>query len=221
MNKKPKYYVVWKGRKTGIFTSWEECSKQVSGYLNAKYKSFESKASAEKALNSHYDKYLGKYVLKPSQDRHFAASKPIHDSYAVDASCSGNPGRLEYRCVHTHTRAGKAQQEIFRKGPYAHGTNNVGEFLAIVHALMLFKKMGISQPIYSDSKNAIAWVKHKKCNTKLTRNERNADLFKLIEKAERWLRDNDYPNPILKWKTENWGEIPADFGRKKAYSELN
>jgi ribonuclease HI len=232
IKKKPKYYVVWKGRKTGIFTTWEECSKQVRGYYNAKYKSFESKAEADKAFRSSYEIYLGKYhsrpnqerlpsIEKPSQKRLFAADKPIRDSYAVDAACSGNPGRLEFRCVYIHPRTGKTQKEIFRQGPFAYGTNNIGEFLAIVQALMVFKKKNITQPIYSDSKNAIAWVKRKKCRTKLIKNERNTDLFKLIEKAERWLQENQYSNPVLKWKTREWGEIPADFGRKKAYSELN
>ena len=214
MNKKPKYYVVWRGRKTGIFTSWEECSAQVSGYPKAKYKAFPSKAAAEKAFRSPYEKNFGKYVPRLNQVLPFVKGKPIRESYAVDAACSGNPGRLEYRCVQIHTRIGKGWREIFREGPFVYGTNNIGEFLAIVHALILFKKKGITQPIYSDSKNAITWVKHKKCKTKLTRDERNADLFRLIEKAEKWLKDNEYPNLILKWKTEDWGEIPADFGRK-------
>ena len=214
MNKKPKYYVVWRGRKTGIFTSWEACSAQVSGYPNAKYKAFQSKAAAEKAFRNPYEKNFGKYVPKLNLVLPFVKGKPIRDSYAVDAACSGNPGRLEYRCVQIHTRTGKGRREILREGPFVYGTNNIGEFLAIVHALMLFKKKGITQPIYSDSKNAITWVKHKKCKTKLTRDERNADLFRLIEKAEKWLKDNEYPNLILKWKTEDWGEIPADFGRK-------
>jgi ribonuclease HI len=214
INKKPKYYVVWKGRKTGIFSTWKECSAQVSGYPKAKYKAFQSRAEAVKAFRSNHDVSIQKNKPSLNQLRLFTASKPIRDSYAVDAACSGNPGRLEYRCVRINARTRSAQQEIFREGPFANGTNNIGEFLAIVHALMLFKEKGITQPIYSDSRNAIAWVKHKKCRTKLTRDERNTDLFKHIEEAERWLRDNEYPNRIFKWKTEAWGEIPADFGRK-------
>jgi ribonuclease HI len=212
--KKSNYYVVWKGRKTGIFSSWEERSAQVSGYPNAKYKAFQDKSSAEKAFRSHYKETKRNDVQGLDRSITTPIDKPIRGSYAVDAACSGNPGRLEFRCVQIHPRTGKAHQVIFKEGPFANGTNNIGEFLAIVHALIFFKKQGITRPIYSDSKNAIAWVKHKKCKTQLSKDERNANLFKLIEKAERWLRNNEYPNPVLKWKTENWGEIPADFGRK-------
>ena len=209
MTKKPKYYVVWKGRKTGIFRSWKECSTQVSGYPDAEYKAFENLAAAETAFQNQYQEFEGKRITKLSQERFLATGTPILDSYAVDAACSGNPGLLEYRCVHTRT-----QREIFRQGPFPGATNNVGEFLAIVHALALCQKNGITQPIYSDSISAISWVRSKKCNTDLVRNEGNVALFQLIKEAEDWLKDHLYLNQVLKWDTEAWGEIPADFGRK-------
>ena len=127
---------------------------------------------------------------------------------AVDAACSGNPGKMEYRGVHL-----PSFQQVFHFGPL-YGTNNIGEFLAIVHALALLKQKGIDMPVYSDSRNAIAWVKQKKCKTKLPRNAKSEPIFQLIDRAERWLHDNTYPTPVLKWETEQWGEIPADFGRK-------
>lgn len=128
---------------------------------------------------------------------------------AVDAACSGNPGLLEYRGVYVADRS-----EIFHMGPLEEGTNNIGEFLAIVHALALLKKQNKNIPVYSDSMNAIKWVIKKKCNTKLEQSEKNKLLFELIGRAEVWLQNNDYRNPILKWETKQWGEIPADFGRK-------
>jgi ribonuclease HI len=103
---------------------------------------------------------------------------------------------------------------VFKKGPFFDGTNNIGEFLAIVHALALLKKHNSEVPIFSDSKTAISWVKAKKSNTKLDPTGRNAELFELIKRAEDWLKDNTYKNKILKWETKWWGENPADFGRK-------
>ena len=207
--KQKKYYVVWKGRQPGIYTSWEECSAQVTSCPGQEYKAFDSKAAAEEAYQGAYEDYKGQHVSSLSQGRFVAIGKPILDSCAVDAACSGNPGPLEYRGVHTETG-----QQIFKQGPFEHGTSNIGEFLAIVHALALFKQKGIPQPIYSDSKNAISWVQEKKCKTKLPPDERNAPLFELVARAEQWLANNEYANPILKWETEAWGEIPADFGRK-------
>ncbi|MCM1312768.1 MAG: ribonuclease H [Bacteroides sp.] len=130
------------------------------------------------------------------------------NAIAVDAACSGNPGPMEYRGVYLRTG-----QEIFRFGPVM-GTNNIGEFLAIVHALALCQKKGLSMTIYSDSMTAQTWVRKRKCKTTLVRNAQTEQLHQLIGRAEAWLRTNAYSNPILKWQTEKWGEVPADFGRK-------
>jgi ribonuclease HI len=134
----------------------------------------------------------------------------IPESLSVDAACSGNPGIMEYRGVETGTG-----REIFHVGPFNPATNNIGEFLALVHGLALLKQQNLELPIYSDSTTALAWVRKKKCNSKLERTNTNQEVFDLIQRAEKWLRLNDYKNPVLKWETERWGEIPADFGRKK------
>ena len=130
------------------------------------------------------------------------------DACAVDAACSGNPGRMEYRGIDLATGA-----QVFHFGPI-HGTNNIGEFLAIVHALALMEREGIRKTIYSDSYNAILWVSKKKCKTTLARDEQTARLFDIITRAEFWLRTHNIQVPIVKWETSEWGEIPADFGRK-------
>ena len=205
---KEKYYVVWKGRKTGIFTSWAECEAQVKGFVAAEYKSFGSRQEAEAAFRSRYEAYKG----KPSSMGKWkeASIRPIIPSLCVDAACSGSPGKLEYRGV--ETESGK---EIFRFGPFPDGTNNVGEFLAIVHALIWLMKHEKQMPLYSDSENAIAWVYTGKCNTQLKRTPKNAPLFIMIRSAENWLAENELEDDaVLKWDTELWGEIPADFGRK-------
>lgn len=130
-------------------------------------------------------------------------------AWAVDAACSGNPGPMEYRCVDLATGA-----VVFHFGPM-HGTNNIGEFLAIVHALALMERDGIKgKAIYSDSHNAILWVKKKQCKTKLERTQRTEQLYQIIARAENWLRTHRVTTPILKWETQKWGEVPADFGRK-------
>ena len=134
----------------------------------------------------------------------------ILDSIAVDAACSGNPGVMEYRGVSLRTG-----EQIFHKGPFPHATNNIGEFLAIVHALALLKQQGDgSTPIYSDSRTGIAWVRDRKCKSKLVPNAKNAELMQIVRRAEAWLLRNTFTNRIIKWNTEEWGEIPADFGRK-------
>lgn len=132
-----------------------------------------------------------------------------HTAWAVDAGCSGNPGPMEYRGV--DLTSGK---EIFHVGPIK-GTNNIGEFLAIVHALALMEKQGIHGcTIYSDSVNAQLWVRKMTCKTKLEVTPETQTAHDLIRRAELWLRTHSFRAPIVKWDTRRWGEIPADFGRK-------
>jgi ribonuclease HI len=210
---KGKYYVVWKGLNPGIYDSWEACRLQTEGWENAKYKAFPSREEALAAFEKGHQDYLKKPLYPkavPGWGRTISTDeKPIQDSLSVDAACSGNPGDMEYRGVYTATG-----EEIFRIGPLKQGTNNVGEFLALVHGLALLKQNNSRLPIYSDSLNAIKWVKNKKSKTLLERTPVNEPIFDLIERAERWLKDNTYDTPILKWETIQWGEIPADFGRK-------
>lgn len=211
---KYKYYVVWEGRARGIFDSWEACKEQVDNFKGAKYKSFDSLEAATEAFRNIPDDFSGvlRKIGEHSRDKLEAprlSPEVIADSLAVDAACSGNPGHMEYRGVDT-----KSGIELFHVGPMMQGTNNIGEFLALVHGLAYLHQRGSAIPVYSDSRNAIAWVRQKKCKTKLTQNAVNAPIFNLIARAERWLQTHTYTNPIIKWETERWGEIPADFGRK-------
>lgn len=208
MASKKKYYVVWAGWNPGIYTSWDECKEQVTNYPNAKYKGFEDREEAIGAFAGPYRPHSrAAATATATQNRN--VGRPISDAIAVDAACSGNPGKMEYRGVYIRNGA-----QIFHVGPLEQGTNNIGEFLALVHGLAYMKKNGFEQPIYSDSANAISWVKQKKCKTKLVQTAKNAPIFDMIARAEKWLAENSYQTQIIKWETSAWGEIPADFGRK-------
>ncbi|SHI65566.1 ribonuclease HI [Mesonia phycicola] len=211
MSKKSKFYVVWQGKQAGIFSSWAECKASITGYKGAQYKSFKTFEEAKQAFNKSYFEFKenNKNSSTPIHQLEKRAKEVNFDSINVDAASSGNPGKMEYRGVYT-----KTGKEIFKQGPFLQGTNNIGEFLALVHGLAFLQQKNSNLPIYSDSRIAIGWVKKKKCNTKLQPNAKNADVFQLIKRAEAWLHNNTYTNPILKWETKDWGEIPADFGRK-------
>ena len=206
---KKNFYVVWNGIKPGVYSTWNECKVQVEGYDGAIYKSFPNIDAAQEAYNNSPWLYVGKNAEKKASVSIHKIPEIIKDSLSVDAACSGNPGLMEYRGVYVQTG-----EEVFKQGPYEMGTNNIGEFLALVHGLALLKQKKASIPIYTDSVNAMKWVKDKKCKTKLARLPENQSLFYMIERAEKWLRENTYTTTIIKWKTDQWGEIPADFGRK-------
>tara|TARA_B100000497_G_scaffold40393_2_gene47067 strand:+ start:17918 stop:18553 length:636 start_codon:yes stop_codon:yes gene_type:complete len=211
MKKKQKYYVVWFGNPAGIFDSWKECQLSIKDVSGAQYKSFLTFEEAKKAFRNEYKDYIGINTKKKkiSKEELIKIGEPNLYTISVDAASSGNPGIMEYRGVDTQTH-----QQLFHQGPFQKGTNNVGEFLALVHGLAFLKQKNSDRKIYSDSKIAIAWVKRKKCNTKLKKTSKNKKIFDLILRAENWLENNTYKTVIIKWETKAWGEIPADFGRK-------
>ena len=211
---KNKFYVVWSGRNPGIYSDWETCQKEIMGCKGAKYKGFPDRLSAETAFRQGPEDYWGKDVA-PMIDLSKAKEQPLSPAIAVDAACAGNPGKMEYQGVFADFGTQPpTTANLFKSPVFPNATNNIGEFLAIVHALALEKKNGWKYPIYSDSVNAQIWIRQKKCKTKLQRNAKNDYLFQLVERAENWLNNNAIEVPVLKWKTEIWGEIPADYGRK-------
>ena len=210
--KKKKYYTVWKGHHTGVFDSWDDCKAQIKDFEGAQYKSFATFEAAKAALKGNYKDYIGKskkFVSELTHEQLKKIGQPNNNSICVDAAVSGNPGKMEYRGVDTQTK-----KQLFIQGPFEEGTNNIGEFLAIVHGLALLKNKGSKRILYTDSRTAMSWVKKKSCNTKLKRTESNKPLFDLVDRAETWLKTHTYTTVVVKWETKAWGEIPADFGRK-------
>jgi ribonuclease HI len=206
--KKPMYYVVWRGLNPGIYTDWTEAAKNIRGSFKPIYKTFGSKELAEKAYREGPTAYMeGSYkkTRDLTAEEKQRIGKPIPLSLAVDAACNGD-GIFEYQGVLTDTKT-----HVFHFGPETEGTNNIGEFLALVHALAYLKGINNVMPIYSDSRIAMKWVKTGVART----SSKNPKVQNLIIRAEKWVKANKgWPNEILKWETKAWGEIPADFGRK-------
>ncbi len=209
-----KFYVVWAGRMPGVFETWDDCKSQVDGFSGARYKSYPTRQEAERA----YGASPGPVARRPQGPREKAPAQAsarthagiIAESLAVDAACSRNPGPVEYQCVKTGSG-----ETVFARGPYEHGTNNAGEFLAIVDALRYCAAEGLKLPIYTDSRTALSWVKRKQCRSALLEpGGRETEIVRLLRDAEAWLQGRRIANTLLKWETDKWGEIPADYGRK-------
>ncbi len=211
MAKQPKFYVVWHGRETGVFDSWEACKEQTDGFPSPIFKSFNTRKAAEIAFESDSAFFVGKRSLinQIPKEKLAQIGIPIKESIAVDGAWNITTGVVEYQAVCLDT-----YETLFHKGPFEDGTNNIVEFLAIVHALALCKQHSWTVPIYSDSKIALGWVKDKKAKTNHPPSEKNKKLFEMLARAEKWLENNTYENPLIKWETKAWGENPADFGRK-------
>ena len=220
-----KYYVVWNGVAPGIYDSWTECQLQIKGYKDARFKAFNSKQEAIEAYRGTPSEHLGllrsiaprlrgdsREAPQPDGALFNLAMSPIQGAIAVDGACASNPGPVEYRGVQVGTG-----RQLFRVGPLQGGTNNAGEYLAIVHALALLQKAGdTTTPVYTDSLTALSWFRHRSHRSKITPTPQNAPLIDLLRRADAWLATNseNIKNPVLKWNTKAWGEIPADFGRK-------
>ncbi len=220
MSKERKYYVVWVGKNPGVYGDWATAQSQIQGFPGARYKSFVNLEEAKLAFQRPWQDFV-KARAEGEEGHKQAKNEPkiltdellksiVADSISVDAACSGNPGKMEYRGVYTLA----PEIEVFRSQVFPLGTNNIGEFLALVHALAMFHETKPELTIYSDSVLAQGWVKKKKCATKLIVNKKTEYLHSLVARAETWLKTHKFKNKILKWETKKWGEIPADFGRK-------
>lgn len=209
--KKKKYYTVWVGRRPGVYASWEECQEQTHGFENAVFKSFSTLEQALKALATNSKDYIGlhNFETELSESELAIIGDPIENSICVDGAWNTQTNEIEYQGVGFQNK-----ERIFHVGPFSAGTNNIAEFLAIVHALTFCKKHALDCVIYSDSRTAISWVKKKNAATKIEQTESTAYIRSVVSRAEEWLRVNEFVNKILKWETAAWGENPADFGRK-------
>ena len=210
-----KFYVVWEGYQPGIYDSWEECKAQVDGYHGARYRAFDSCEEATLAFRKDLDaeemKFYTFLTQQKAQAVNYESFPEIHlNAIAVDGACDKNPGgKVEYQGV----RVGTGEQ-VFHVGPLVGGSNNIGEYLAIVHALAYLAKIGdTTTPIYTDSRTAFSWLK-KRHNRSTVQRPPDAQLAQILARADHWVATHQWTNPIIKWETDKWGEIPADFGRK-------
>src|SRR5699024_7350127 len=128
--KNKKYYVVWNGKKPGIYKTWKECKAMVAGYKNPQYRAFPTMPEAQEAFENNYWAYGKRTTQNPNGEQLAKSGKINLHSIAVDAASSGKPGIMEYRGVDTKTK-----KVLFHAGPFPLGTNNIGEFLALVHGL--------------------------------------------------------------------------------------
>ena len=133
---KKKYYVVWKGRNPGIYHSWDACKKEVEGFKGAQYKAFDTLVLGQEAIKKPFTK-----VISTSKKIGTNGSKPLPGTIVVDAAWNTKTGDMEYQGVEFDTG-----RKLFAQGPFEDGTNNIGEFLAIVHALAFLKKTRAIRP---------------------------------------------------------------------------
>lgn len=231
MSTRRKFYVVWVGYNPGIYDTWADAQEQVTNYPGAKYKAYDDIDEATAAYRGDPSEQLGlmRALLQrtpnfdPSAKPEAEAKTPVRDysslpgirldAIAVDGACSVNPGPMEYRAVRVADGS-----EVFRVGDKTKltGTNNIAEYLAIIHLAALLAKAGdTTTPIYTDSRNTLAWLRRGHSKTTLASTPATAPTLALLARADAWLSTNGpIKNPILKWPTAEWGEIPADFGRK-------
>lgn len=220
-NYSKRYYVVWRGRHPGVYDDYNDAMEQVDDFEGAMFKSYPTPTAAAEAYRRGTSKQdrqdIANLLLDASRHNIPQAGKPDYmqfpeidlNGWAVDAACSGNPGVMEYRGVELMTG-----REIFKIGPFRKSTNNIGEFLAIVHAMALMNQKGENHTIYSDSKTGMSWVRNRKIKTTLERNADTEESFRMMERALSWLNTHTFRPKVLKWDTDRWGEVPADFGRK-------
>lgn len=216
---KLKFYTVWNGRIPGVYDTWDTCQEQIDGYSLAKYKSFKTRSEAEDAFTKGWAGFYGKtgpIAVRPSGPRSTVIDpQPLWDSICVDAACNTRTRVMEYCCVETAPK-----KQLFHQGPFPDGTNNVGEFLALAHALAWCKQKGLFVPIYSDSYNAIKWITQKKVNTHLEPTSQNQKLFAMINRSLELLNSTEFANPFSNGKRSSGVRTRQTLVENKRYRDM-
>jgi ribonuclease HI len=162
-----KFYVVWVGRQTGIFTDWETCERHTKQFQGSKFKSFPTREEAEQAFKGSPSAARSSPAMQKPSITISPASAPVKaapfefsagvDIFS-DGACRGNPGE-----------AGSGLA-IYREGALSElwyglytslGTNNTGELLALHHALLIAREelvKGHAVVVHSDSTYAISSI---------------------------------------------------------------
>ena len=160
-----KYYVVWKGHKTGIFNTWNECKSQIDGFSGARFKSFSSIQEAELAYQNNPNITLTKPLtnLKKQKTKSSSSSLsqkkiealPLDIKIFTDGGCEPNPGQAGTGMA---VYKNNCLSELWHGLYEPNGTNNTAELHGLNQALRLTKKKlneGYTVGIFCDSKYSI------------------------------------------------------------------
>lgn len=223
--KHAKWYSVWKGRTIGVFDNWTDCKKSTERYQGAKYESFKTYDDARASFLEHTTKYKSKILEKSIIDKEerwrTCEKSPQFPFYCTDAACT-NPhcGIVEYRCFYVFSKD-STPKNIYSFGPFQDGSNNIGEYLALVKALMWLEttEPNGTDPVYSDSKIAIIWISDIKNPGSNSHIPKIGEALKgELLMCDDWVKKSTSYSQIARrvrhWNTSDWGEIPADYGRK-------
>ncbi|CAH9058473.1 Ribonuclease H [Pseudoalteromonas sp. CIP111854] len=187
-----KYYVIWTGRETGIFTTWDKCKSLVDGFAGAKYKSYSSLEEAQSAFS-------GKLSLTPLKAKQRAKTNksnitslcqkeidamPFDIKIYTDGACDPNPGKAGTGlAVYKQNELSELWYGLYQ----AIGTNNTAELRGLAQALLLAKEYlasNFSVVIFCDSRYSIDCVTkwaagwEKKGWTKAGGEIKNLDIIK-------------------------------------------
>jgi len=161
-----KFYVVWQGRKPGIYTDWPTCLQQVDKFTGARYKSFPSLADAQSAFeggsSSAGTSSKSKNKSNASSVKTYTAKEVLaFDAYTkifTDGGCEPNPGEagsgLALYCENELTQLWYGLYNPM-------GTNNTAELNALHQALLIAKREINAKrtvAIFCDSKYSIQCV---------------------------------------------------------------
>ena len=155
-----KFYVVWSGRQTGVFTDWATTQRAVDKYAGARFKAFPTRAEAEEAFGGGAKKASRQNASRPDTEHSRPhATHQFSVSIYCDGACDPNPGHAGSGIV--VYRAGELAQLWF--GLYnPMGTNNTAELNALYHALRMAEaeiNTGSRVEVCSDSAYSINCIR--------------------------------------------------------------
>ena len=169
-----KFYVVWQGRKTGIFNDWATCKQQIEKFSGAQYKSFPTLDEAQEAFSGSSSsnstaKSASGTTASGTKKRSNTNGVKTYTAKEIDAMDMNTKIYTDGGCEPNPGKAGSGiavyRDEIIDELWYglfnSYGTNNTAELNALHYAMRIAdheSKQGKSIAIFCDSKYSIQCI---------------------------------------------------------------
>ena len=155
---KKKIYAVRKGKITGIFYSWDECSASVNGYPGAEYKSFTTKEEANDYLGNSFTAQIEE-EKKDQKNTSSSSTESTLTAY-VDGSFDPSIGKYAFGCILLTPEGEIIRESGNGQDPESLAIRNVaGEMLGAMYAVQWAINHGYpSLTIYYDYEGIAKWA---------------------------------------------------------------
>lgn len=217
--KSDKWYAVKRGRSIGVYQTWEECQKQIAGFENADFCSFETETQAYQFLGVKNKKELLQLEMQQTE---------FYDKYSdyinvyVDGSYDYNLG--VYSAAFVVVKGDKAVKQYARIGHVKEAADTIkslaGELSAAMSAVQFVAKQYYAKiMLYHDNLS----IRNLLDGTEIPKNKFQEQYVSYMEALKRKFRIKIEFSKVKAHNGNRWNELADNLAKEEIvkYKKLN